>query len=91
MITPEYKAYLKSPEWNDKRKKALFNAGYRCERCKKAKPLQVHHLTYERIFNERIEDLQALCFDCHKWVHCSAWQKIIILISKSWKRIKKTK
>lgn len=87
MITAEYKAYLKSPQWDRKRRKALFDAGYHCERCGKAKPLQAHHLTYKRIFNEKPEDLQALCFDCHRWVHRPAWQKAIILTYRALKYI----
>ena len=30
---------------------------------------QVHHLTYERIGKEQLEDLQALCPECHSKCH----------------------
>jgi hypothetical protein len=29
----------------------------------------VHHLTYERKYQERLEDLQALCKQCHEFTH----------------------
>ena len=31
--------------------------------------LQVHHLTYERLGNERDEDLKVLCWACHEREH----------------------
>jgi 5-methylcytosine-specific restriction endonuclease McrA len=65
----EYKQYLQSPQWQAKRRKILHRAGYRCELCRKAKPLQVHHLTYERKFRERLGDLQAVCDRCHRRIH----------------------
>jgi 5-methylcytosine-specific restriction endonuclease McrA len=29
----------------------------------------VHHLTYARLFNEALTDLQGLCEPCHRFVH----------------------
>ncbi len=69
-ITPEYQAYLYSDEWRiNKRLKVLNRAKFRCERCKKQQATQVHHLTYERIFKEKLSDLQAVCADCHMEIH----------------------
>jgi 5-methylcytosine-specific restriction endonuclease McrA len=68
-ISAEYQYYLQSDQWKTKRRKILQRAGYRCELCRKAKPLQIHHLTYERIFNERMDDLQAVCDRCHRRLH----------------------
>jgi 5-methylcytosine-specific restriction endonuclease McrA len=66
-----YRKYLKSAHW--KRKKAEFKASERwtgkCERCESTKRLQIHHLTYERLGAERLEDLIALCRECHKKAH----------------------
>lgn len=73
-----YKAYLKSPEWQALRKqvfeRALRNAGSTnlhgvCEKCgyEPWKPcLQVHHKDYSRIGKEKLEDLILLCPNCHK-------------------------
>lgn len=78
-ITAEYQTYLRSPKWDKVRRQALYDARYRCERCGISAPLQVHHLTYRNIFNEKPQDLQALCFSCHKWVHIATWQKAAII------------
>lgn len=66
--------YLRSPEWREKRRQRLNLAKYRCEQCgapdgpPKA-PLDVHHLAYDRLGNENIdEDLVALCRPCHEVV-----------------------
>lgn len=63
-----YQEYLKSDEWKAKRKKILKMAGYKCRRCG-ASATEVHHETYERIYNERDIDLTALCSNCHRKIH----------------------
>lgn len=65
-----YKAYLLSNEWKQIRIDLLTIRGNKCERCnKKSNRLQVHHLTYERIYNELAEDLILLCGICHQKAH----------------------
>ncbi len=68
-ISKEYQAYLYSDKWKAKRRKVLNRAKYKCKRCKKRRATQVHHLTYERIFKERLSDLQAVCGSCHIEIH----------------------
>jgi hypothetical protein len=53
--------YLKSKEWKAKRKAVKERCQNICERCHKYSVDGVHHLTYERLYNERLEDLQGLC------------------------------
>lgn len=64
-----YAKYLKTEHWQARRKVALEDAGYQCEDCGRKEDatfrLEVHHLTYARIFRERKEDLRALCPRCH--------------------------
>lgn len=72
LATMPYTDYLKTDEWQEKRRAALLNAGYRCELCHERKPLDVHHLTYDRRGYERPSDLQALCRDCHEAEHFRA-------------------
>lgn len=70
--TAEYQTYLNSPEWQTKRRKILKRAYYKCEKCRKAKPLQVHHLTYEWEDGERsdkLDNLLAVCDRCHRRLH----------------------
>ena len=64
----KYYEYLSSPEWKSKRAKILKMAGYKCRKCGKP-ATEVHHETYERIFNERLTDLTALCRKCHRFLH----------------------
>ena len=58
--------YYKSEEWQVKRAFALHRAGNRCERCGASGVLDVHHLTYENLYNEKPDDLQVLCKKHHK-------------------------
>jgi 5-methylcytosine-specific restriction endonuclease McrA len=64
----EYTEYLFSPEWKAKRAQVMQRAGYLCERCDRPAQ-QVHHLTYERVYRERLTDLQAVCASCHRRLH----------------------
>lgn len=66
----DYREYLASPEWQEKRAIALRRAGYRCQLCAThSRNLDVHHNTYERLGNEDQEDLFVLCRDCHQRFH----------------------
>lgn len=67
--TPAKHAYLRSPMWKAKRDLILARAKGRCEVCRRKLPLEVHHKTYENLFNEPLTDLIALCRDCHKFWH----------------------
>lgn len=65
-----YPEYLKTPEWNDRRKRQLRTAGYSCQVCNASKTvLDVHHRTYERRGNEHYKDLIVLCRGCHSTFH----------------------
>lgn len=51
----------------------LINVFWRCEKCNKQlefeEEIEVHHLNYEHIGNERWEDLIIVCKDCHGKIH----------------------
>lgn len=51
-----------------KRREVKQRAMGMCERCHENRMDHVHHLTYERLYNELLEDLQGLCADCHKFL-----------------------
>jgi hypothetical protein len=68
-LKTSYTEYLRSPEWKARRAAALAKAGHRCQLCNRAKRLQVHHRTYERIGQEAPSDLTVLCADCHEHFH----------------------
>lgn len=61
-----YETYLLSEEWQIQRVRVLYRAQNFCERCGAPPPLEIHHLTYKRLYHEHLSDLQALCHDCHK-------------------------
>lgn len=67
--TTEYVKYLNSPAWKAFRKHALEHAGYRCQRCGKPRlpsRLQVHHVHYDSLGQERLTDVRVLCMEeCH--------------------------
>lgn len=44
----------------------------RSTRCETITGLQVHHLSYDRLGHERLEDLVCLCAACHKFEHLNA-------------------
>jgi hypothetical protein len=67
--------YLKSDAWRRKTLRVLDRANFLCEsvddkgnRCGN-EATEVHHLTYERVSNELLSDLIALCRDCHSKMH----------------------
>lgn len=64
-MNDQYSTYLQSPEWQQRRARCRRDARNRCEACKFKGPLDAHHLTYARIFNEDQTDLMALCRECH--------------------------
>lgn len=71
MPNRKYLDYLESPEWWTLRKTAMRRAQFRCERERPGEarhegPLEIHHLHYRTLGNERLEDLQVLCPACHE-------------------------
>lgn len=67
-----YEEYLKSDNWALKRKEKALEQNYTCEKCDKKvyKGFHIHHITYERLGNEKLSDLMFLCEDCHINEHC---------------------
>lgn len=65
-----YAEYLASPEWKMRRAAALERSAHRCQLCAySGRNLDVHHNTYQRIGDERPEDLVVLCKLCHRRHH----------------------
>ena len=65
----KYAAYLCSREWAEKKESIRQRSHGRCERCTYGNFDACHHLTYIRKYDERLEDLQAICNECHRYVH----------------------
>jgi hypothetical protein len=60
--------YYASREWALLKERVRERSGGNCERCGDRPYEQTHHLTYERLGNELLEDLQGLCAQCHEYV-----------------------
>ena len=65
----KYIDYIKSPKWEAKKQELFKEKGKKCELCGSTKHIHVHHLTYERLYDELIIDLQPLCRTCHEKEH----------------------
>jgi hypothetical protein len=63
---PEYYEYIQSPAWKAKAEAAKKRAGYKCQVCNGTHRLEAHHRTYDRLGNERPEDITVLCHSCHE-------------------------
>lgn len=64
-----YNEYLLSDTWKEKRRRVLKRDNYQCQACLNRKAEHVHHLTYDRVFNEPLFDLTSVCTPCHKALH----------------------
>ena len=70
-LRPDYKEYIKSPEWKVKAKAYKEKAGWRCQMCNEpgnGKTLNAHHRTYSTLGNED-NDVIVLCRKCHAKFH----------------------
>ncbi len=66
----KYKQYLLRKQWADMKVDLITLRGAKCERCeKKTLKLHLHHLSYDRLYNEEPEDLELLCAGCHATDH----------------------
>ena len=62
----EYDRYLESPHWQTFRKAALAKQAREhdsnfCHQCSSTEALHVHHVTYERLGAERLDDVSIIC------------------------------
>lgn len=64
-----YKEYLLSEDWTKKRSVILERDEYACRVCNSTTGLQVHHKTYDNIYQEPLGDLITLCKSCHELFH----------------------
>lgn len=60
-----YHRYLASREWGLLKEQVRQRSGGHCEHCGSNTYEQTHHVTYERVGAERLDDLLAVCEECH--------------------------
>lgn len=70
MVDKNYKDFIKSKRWQDKRQAYFKKYGKRCQACGTYKgPIHVHHMDYSRFGGrEYLTDLCGLCAECHRTV-----------------------
>jgi len=61
-----YNEYMRSDAWDARRDRIMRKRGPACEHCGWNGVVQLHHLTYERLYEELDEDLELLCISCHE-------------------------
>lgn len=64
-----YAAYLCSREWSMLKRDVRSRSRGICERCLSGRMSHVHHLTYARKYREHMDDLLAVCLQCHDFIH----------------------
>ena len=62
---PSYAKYIRSDEWEFKRKQRIKKDGGKCKNCGRKFDLEVHHKNYNTLGNEDLSDLITLCKECH--------------------------
>jgi 5-methylcytosine-specific restriction endonuclease McrA len=69
-----YKRFLLSDLWREKRKLVLARDHHRCQVCSGTDALHVHHLAYStRWGEEALSDLTTACSGCHWMLHTGSW------------------
>jgi len=67
MSRPDYKKYMTSREWKEKRAEAIDFYKGTCQNCGcKSGSMFVHHIHWRTLGSECMEDLTLLCEACHK-------------------------
>jgi len=61
--------YLTSSQWKSLRQLALARDNHCCKVCASTASLNIHHITYKRLGNERLSDVVCLCRNCHTKLH----------------------
>ncbi len=65
-----YELRRETEEWAMTKKLVHRRDDYRCRLCNRSDlPLHVHHRTYQRYAEEKLEDLITLCCECHANFH----------------------
>ena len=64
-----YRSYLRSPEWQERRRWVRQRSGGWCERCHQHRARECHHLSYKHVGNENPTELMDLCWRCHRMAH----------------------
>jgi 5-methylcytosine-specific restriction endonuclease McrA len=65
-----YYEYLQSDHWKEFRKKYYRSRKRKsCTLCKSRNDIHLHHITYNRLGREQLNDVIPLCGECHELIH----------------------
>lgn len=65
-----YHEYLKSSHWRNFKKRYFASHPRLCAVCGSSEKIELHHVSYERLGNEREDsDVKPLCRPCHEVTH----------------------
>lgn len=67
-MNEEYKEYLRSAHWRERRLEFLDYNNWECEICGN-RANQVHHLNYDCLYEEEDDDVEVVCWSCHQDRH----------------------
>lgn len=62
-------AYYASRAWQMRKQALAKRSKGKCERCERGRFQIAHHLTYAHFGREYLHELQAICRDCHNYLH----------------------
>lgn len=68
-MSRKYDAYLASEDWRTRCELFWQHHDRSCSICGTDQRLTVHHLSYENLGNEPVDDLLGLCWDHHQALH----------------------
>lgn len=73
LMNDRYREYLRSDDWQQKRRQKLNRRGGKCKRCAicgSTSRLDIHHLSYQKDLTKVPQsDLRILCRECHECAH----------------------
>lgn len=69
MTKEEYQEYLRSEHWKGVKAQFKKRGIHKCYVCETKWPLELHHISYARLYREKRSDLIYLCAACHQEAH----------------------
>jgi hypothetical protein len=69
ILYQDYSYYLQSEKWYRKKENRKALDQNQCRLCFATTQLQVHHVTYGKLFDEPMSHLLTVCKSCHEVIH----------------------
>ena len=69
MSAEDKHTYMQSKEWRSIRNQVFTRDNHTCQSCGSQSSLNCHHIFYDRLGAENLEDLTTLCTTCHTALH----------------------